>query len=443
MLRPAPLACSFLIALLLFGACELPKDKSPQPQEKPFLIAIIGNGVPKGEDPVPRELPRDTASGLAMWNGAEAAFINSPRLNALRKIAELVPFDDGANPKISAELARRIQSNPKVLAVIGHTTSPATRAAAHIYAEAGIPLLMPIATSPYAVLPPDTEDQAKRLRNSFRLAPSDDRVQGPAVAIVASQLGRHCLLLGDTSSPAISEYSAPLFKYLQMRLDQLGILSRDLTMQGNNTNILSLASTIHTPHPDVIIFCGYGSTAAELLDALRKEYSDADTEDRPKIILTDGCKIGSRLDTTGFEVFLTFPLPPTLVPTKQLRISKISQTPIPKAPSTDMEFLNEVITKQGVDSYQMYAYDAMLMIGEAVKACSNAGSISRDCVREHLNQLENFPGASLIYSMKAGENVLAKYYVYSNIKDPTQLLFDHAIEPEEIQKQSAITKATP
>lgn len=435
---------------MLLASCEVPKGKTPEPQTKPFLIAIIGNGVPKAEEPRERELPKDTASGVAMYNGAEAAFTNSPRLKELRSVAQLASFDDGANPKTAAEIARKIQVDPRILAVIGHTTSPATRAAAYIYAQAGIPLLMPIATSPSAVLPPGTDDETKRLRNTFRLAPSDDRVQGPAVAILASQLGTHCYLLGDISSPAISDYSGPLFSYLQSRLEQVGILSRHMTMQGNNTNILSLASTIHTAHPDVIIFCGYGSTAAELLDALRKEYEidsnkkrTAKPEIRPKIILTDGCKIGTRLDTTGFEVYLTFPLPQTLSIAQQPAPTKSSLTTISKPPSTDADFLSEAITKQGVDSYQMYAYDAMLMIGQAVKVCTGAGTISRDCVRDRLNQIENFPGASLVYSLKAGENVLAKYYVYSNLKDPTQLLMDHSIEPEEIQNQTVPTKTTP
>lgn len=432
--------CSLTIALVIVGACELPKEKSPQTQGKPFLVAVIGNGVPKGGDPLPRELPKDAASGVAMWDGAQAALTSSPRLKQLQHLAELKPFDDGANPAIAADLAREIRANPQILAVIGHTTSPATRAAAHIYAEAGIPLLMPIATSPYAVLPPGTEDQNKRLRNVFRLAPSDDRVQGPAMAIVAQRLGKHCYLLADTSSPVVSEYTAPLFRYLHSRLDQLGMPTREMTMQGNNPNVLSLASIIHTARPEVIIFCGYGSTAAELLDALRKEYKDIDAKDRPKILLSDGCKINT-LDTTGFQVFLTFPLP-SLIPPKEPASSKTKATPMP-SPQSDIDFLKEVIIRNGSDSYQMYAYDALLMIGDAVGACSTVGTISRDCVRDKLNALNQFHGALLDYAFKGGENELAEYYVYSNTKDQKQLLFDYAISSKEIRKESASATPSP
>ena len=56
---------------------------------------------------------------------------------------ELVAYDDGGDPLQAAEQARKLAVDPAVIAVIGHLREETTVAALSVYAEAGIPLVVP------------------------------------------------------------------------------------------------------------------------------------------------------------------------------------------------------------------------------------------------------------------------------------------------------------
>ena len=56
---------------------------------------------------------------------------------------ELVAYDDGADPVMAAEQARKLAADPEVVAAIGHFREETTGAALSGYAEAGIPLVAP------------------------------------------------------------------------------------------------------------------------------------------------------------------------------------------------------------------------------------------------------------------------------------------------------------
>ncbi|MDY6877873.1 MAG: branched-chain amino acid ABC transporter substrate-binding protein [Chloroflexota bacterium] len=56
---------------------------------------------------------------------------------------ELVAYDDGADPPMAAEQARKLATDPGVVAAIGHFREETTSAASSAYAEAGIPLVAP------------------------------------------------------------------------------------------------------------------------------------------------------------------------------------------------------------------------------------------------------------------------------------------------------------
>lgn len=437
---PSPLWI-LLVTIFVLNACNpwgtnryRPPDADSN-KPKPFVIAVVGNGVPGLTPPRNRVLPKDRANGLAMWKAAEAAFKESDRTDVMRRFVEVEPHDDGASPQDAERIAKELVASPRVLAVIGHATSDSTRMGAWRYAQAGIPLLMPIATSPNAAIPPGmVVDSSNRLHNCFRLAPSDDRVQAPAVAFVASQklLAKRCYLLGDFS-PDVKEYSAPLYEELGAMLDSLNILATKRKYEPTSTTSQDCATSIRAQKSDLLVFCGYGTRAQELLDSLRDAYKDIDIEKRPKVLLTDGCKIKD-LDTAGFKVYLTFPLPDLL------------NIPPDNNPATagvsDLAILLRTITKDQ-QSYQMYAYDAMLMIGQAIEKCASK-ELSRSCIQQQLNSLQNFSGAYLGYSFVEGENSLSSYYLYSAI--PTDaipnpsLVLDSVIQSGEIIKLLAIIR---
>ncbi len=66
---------------------------------------------------------------------------------------EMLSLDDAGDAAMAAEQARKVSTDPQVVAVVGHWLDATTRAAAPIYEAAGIPLL---ATGTTAKLPPST-----------------------------------------------------------------------------------------------------------------------------------------------------------------------------------------------------------------------------------------------------------------------------------------------
>jgi len=148
-----------------------------------FVIALVGNGLDLSGNAPLADWPRNRSQAVAMAKGAEAAFYNSPQLEELRKIAVLKRYDDGDRDDLATEIAHRLQKDPKVLAIVGHGTSSTSMAAGWIYAQAQIPMLMPIATNPRTMVSP--VDSSRHLRNIFRLPPNDELVQVPTIAYLS------------------------------------------------------------------------------------------------------------------------------------------------------------------------------------------------------------------------------------------------------------------
>src|SRR5215470_17397409 len=98
---------------------------------------------------------------------------------------EIVTREDADNINDASTKAREDRTNPEILAVVGHSRSSTTLAALPFYAEAGIPVLMPSATSPYVPYRfklneswPDVDNSGKvsgapRFPRVFRLPPKD------------------------------------------------------------------------------------------------------------------------------------------------------------------------------------------------------------------------------------------------------------------------------
>jgi ABC-type branched-subunit amino acid transport system substrate-binding protein len=342
-----------------------------------------------------------------MWQGINAAYQKSPHLERLRQVFDLAKYDDGSVEKDAENIAKEIQSNPRVLAVIGHAASSTTESAAWHYEEVGIPILMPIATSPGAIYAPGAPmDPSHRLQNCFRLPPNDERVQAPTVAFVAETKihTKRTYLIRDISSGAAA-YSEPLFKQLEFLLGDTKI--DETVVDRENARFIEVATNIKAQEPDLIVFCGYGSTAKLIITALRDKYENVEIAKRPKIILTDGSKIRD-LNASGFDVYLTFPLP---------TIDYFSECSSP-----DLAHVKATIDPSGEQSFQIYGYDAMLMIGMALEKCPDS-DISRDCLRRSLGSLPLFNGSTcLSYFFSDGENSLSEYYVFrSNTLAPAQV----------------------
>jgi branched-chain amino acid transport system substrate-binding protein len=380
---------------------DVPSEANRGFPSKPFVVAVVGDGVPSPE-PANRDHPLNNAQGRAMWVGANAAFQSSPECERLRSFAEMRPKDDGGSAALASNIALQLRSDPRTIAVIGHATSGTTRAAAWAYAEAHLPLLMPIATSPNANHPPVSRNYlSSPLPNCFRLPPSDDRFQVAAIRYLLRKRlnSRRVYLLRDISEDS-GEYSGPLFTRLESLLNPLIVSKR--RVDRDSSNMFLIAESIKGYRTDTVVFCGYGTTAQELLHAMRSAYASKDPHvARPRIILTDGCKT-DEVDPSGFETYVTFPLPEIQ-----------ANTPTTNAP--ELQILRTAIAATAKQSYEIYGYDAMLLLGRAFSRCGSTQSV-RDCLVRQLKSSQDSSGVLFSYGFdEYGENQQAPYHVYSSL----------------------------
>jgi ABC-type branched-subunit amino acid transport system substrate-binding protein len=328
-----------------------------------------------------------------MFNGASAALKKSPRLQRLLETLDIQGFDDAADPSNSVQIADSLRRDPRIIAVIGHATSESTRAAVQLYHSVGIPLVMPIATSPSVML--SKEAVPTRFDNAFRLPPADDIAQAPAIAyLLLNKLNSQRIALIQDETPGAVGYSDPLTNALRPYITNHVVYSGYADRL--NPNFVELASSTHSNHPDTVVFCGYGTTAIELLSALRSVYAPEPESSRPRVVLSDGCLVPD-LNTSHFETFLTFP---------HIAV----RSAITPADSADITNLHTVFGRIANLGYELFGYDAMLIIGEAALSCAKEG-ISRECLTHRLHRPDGFLGMGGLYRFDAGENVLSSYDV--------------------------------
>jgi ABC-type branched-subunit amino acid transport system substrate-binding protein len=94
---------------------------------------------------------------------------------------ELVAYDDGADPAMAIEQARKLAVDPTVVAAVGHFREETTSAVLSSYADAGIPLVAP------AVLA--SASAWERFDHVYRLAPPAERMAGVLLAYLDSGEG--------------------------------------------------------------------------------------------------------------------------------------------------------------------------------------------------------------------------------------------------------------
>jgi hypothetical protein len=256
-----------------------------------------------------------------------------------------VQFEEREDPETQEkadEVARSIRRDPDILAVIGHTASGTTFAALPRYAEAGIPVLIPSATSPYLLYrhPPeagvpkvnlaDPDYTAPRFSNVFRLTPSDVPDQAHAMELVIKQkpgmdkdpgMGKNprVLLICDATKESGAEiYSKPICDYLDAaknkkegHYDVVGRINLDRRL------VLTILPEIHSAQPDFIVVASYPSLARLVLqvwgeDQRRQaEHQQDKTREAPppQFIMPDAC-LAPELLKPHAEIYVTYPMNP-------------------------------------------------------------------------------------------------------------------------------------
>lgn len=147
---------------------------------------------------LPPALPRIIKIGLVApfegqhrdigYDAIYAARLAVREINAAGGVAgwnlELVAYDDRADPDMAQAAARNIAVDPDVVAVIGHYRQTSTEAAADIYREAGVPLIVvggwltPTNAPVWHLMPPPEEVASAMVAVTHTLDPSTVAVWG-------------------------------------------------------------------------------------------------------------------------------------------------------------------------------------------------------------------------------------------------------------------------
>lgn len=259
---------------------------------------------------------------------------------------ELVAYDDGADPAMAAEQARKLELDPEVVAVIGHFREETTAAAGPIYGEAGLPLIV------VGVLDPSLESDGGA---TLRLGPDADTV---AAALLSAVEGGG-LVLDD--GPHSEGGDRALGEVLRTSGALAPVVSPDDP---------SWVDEMLTADPSVIVCSGDPVTAGEVIAALRAAGWQGDFLGGPAMAASDFAAIAG--EAAEGAMFVTpWPLPEDAERSGQL------------------EGYTEISAGNAPGPLALPAYDAAQLVLQALEMdLDEDGVPSRVGVTEALGRLE-------------------------------------------------------
>ncbi|MCX7719031.1 MAG: ABC transporter substrate-binding protein [Candidatus Sumerlaeaceae bacterium] len=262
----ARLFLPFVAASLLGGCGQPPAEKSggattpagakspaaakqpAAPSDGPIVIAVAG---PFTGDSAELGLPLKMGTQLGAEKINAAGGING------RKI-ELRIEDDAGNSADAQNVATRVASDPRVIAVIGHYNSSCSLAAKGAYTEAKIVMLSPASTNVTV-----TKDSDYVYRNIFT-----DDFQGQSLAdYIAGQLGlKRVAVLYDND-----DYGTGLKESFRKRAGELGLeVVSETAFARETTDFRSQLETVRSSTPDIILIAGLYKQAAVIATQARE-----------------------------------------------------------------------------------------------------------------------------------------------------------------------------
>ncbi len=421
--------CALALILSGCGAYWESPARRGSSELQPLKLVVAGSGMTEEEPPLGIQ-PLNTAQGSTIRQGAEWGQQSKRFLGTKAKDLLKVEYrNDFGDTELAAVIAKEIALDPAVLAVIGHATSATTRRAAAIYAQAGIPVLVPSASSPIALCSSgNTPETCVPLTNSFRLIPNDVDVQAPAVALAVAKEGHtRPYLLVDTS-PNAAAYSRHLANEVKKYLETPRFTASAVEKIPENPDFSAIVRKVSAFKPDAIIFCGYQDRAEDLLKQMAEVYEGRILA-APDFFLTDGC-LADDLKTHGFpRVYVTFARGMRVCP--DLRDDEQDMWP------KDAKILREKAGSTQI-AFQEYGHDAVLMVAQAVEECREEGTVSRACLVDRLTATPEFVGACDVYALEDGENQYAEYYLH--VFDYGTRVNPRRLDPKEIKRFAQLIK---
>lgn len=279
------------------------------------------------------------ALGLGIRNGAQLAIEEAaPELEEMGIKLTMLAVDDAGDPKTGVNAANQMVSDSAVVGIVGHLNSGVSIPASAVYNEAGVVQVSPASTNPALTL--------QGFENVFRVC-TIDTVQGSFAAEFATDLGFTSVAVIDDSTP----YGEGLAAEFAAAFEELGgdVTSTD-KIQLKDTDFTALVTKIRGNNPDVIYFGGMYTEAG----LISKQATESGFEG--PVMGGDGLYTQQFIDIAGAanaegDVATSIGLP-------------LAEQP--KGQEFQAAF-EETFPGQTIEAYDTYAYDAAMVVIEAIK----------------------------------------------------------------------------
>ena len=344
-LKTISLAAMFALAV---GGCgkeepkpaPAPKAAAPAAPAAPAeLVVKIGNVAPT-TGPI-AHLGKDNENGAKM----AVDDVNAMKVMIDGKVLklELVPEDDQADPKQGTIVAQKLV-DAKVAAVVGHLNSGTTIPASKIYSDAGIPQISPSATNP--------KYTEQGFKTAFRVVANDIQQGGTVGTYIAKDMGAKSVAIIDDRTA----YGQGVADEVEKAAKAAGatVVAREFTTD-KATDFKAILTKIKGKNPDAIFYGGMDATGGPMAKQAK------DLGINSKFVMADGgCSPEFiKLAGSAAEGF----------------ICSIPGTPVDKL-AKGADFKKRYKEKFGteVQIYSPNAYDAVMVIVEAMKKANSAES---------------------------------------------------------------------
>jgi branched-chain amino acid transport system substrate-binding protein len=272
---------------------------------------------------------------------------------------EIVSLDDQHNPSQAVAMAKRLASDPAVVAVVGHVNSSCSLAAAPIYQNARLTQISPSSSNP--------EISRKGYDTFFRTCATDD-IQAPHAAYFAfTQLNARKVFIIDDKTT----YGKGIADEFEKEVSRLGarVLGHEGIMQGDK-DFTPLLTKIKALNPEVIFFGGMYPEGVLLVRQAKALGLSAEWLGGDGIYVTAFIDLAKE-DAEG--VYCTF---------IGADVSGMASA---------RQYIETYTTRFGRERgpYSAYAYDASGIIIDAIR---KAGKPDRQAILSQVKAVKDFPG---------------------------------------------------
>jgi branched-chain amino acid transport system substrate-binding protein len=275
------------------------------------------------------------------------------------RMIELIVEDDMGNPREGANVAQRIASNNKIVAVIGHWNSSCTLAGIPIYDSAGIP----------GITCSINEAISGASDYMFRISITDSECGKQLADYVVTTLGKSRVAIFYANN----DYGKGQDTVFSQRAQELGanIVARESYIEGQSRDFTAQLTNIKRANPDVLFLAGYYTEAAMIVQQMHRLGLNI------PVIGPDGLNNEMLVSLGGADV------------EGVMAVSYYHQSM--EFPGT-AEYAAAYKAKYGYDSdtFAALAYDATRLVIEAMKA----NGPTREGIRQYLAEVEEFPGVA-------------------------------------------------